>query len=31
MNSPEYYGDDQEEHLLSALSRLTYHLRPDSF
>ena len=27
MNSPEYYGDDQEEHLLSALSRLTYHLK----
>ena len=27
MNSPEYYGDDQEEHLLSALSRVTYHMK----
>ena len=27
MNRPEYYGDDQEEHLLAALSRITYHLK----
>ena len=27
MNKTEYYGDDQEEHLLAALSRITYHLK----
>lgn len=27
MNRPENYGDDRQEHLLTALSRVTYHLR----
>ena len=27
MDTPEYYGDDQEEHLLASLSRVTYHLK----
>ena len=27
MNSPEYFGDDQEEDLLASLSRITYHLK----
>ena len=27
MNSPEFYGDDQEEHLLASLARVTYHLK----
>ena len=27
MDSPEYYGDDQEEHLLASLARITYHLK----
>ncbi|CAE7519971.1 unnamed protein product [Symbiodinium sp. CCMP2456] len=27
MDSPEYYGDDQEEHLLASLARVTYHLK----
>ena len=27
MDAPEYYGDDQEEHLLASLSRITYHLK----
>ena len=27
MNTPEYYGDDQEEHLLASLARVTYHMK----
>ena len=27
MDAPEYYGDDQDEHLLASLSRITYHLK----
>ena len=27
MDSPEFYGDDQEEHLLASLARITYHLK----
>ena len=27
MNRPERYGDDQQEHMLTAMSRLTYHIR----
>ena len=27
MDSPEYYGDDQDEHLLASLARITYHLK----
>ena len=28
MNKPEFYGDDQEnKHLLAALSKVTYHLK----
>lgn len=27
MDTPEQYGDDQEEHLLESLSRLTFHLK----
>ena len=27
MNKPENYGEDRQEHLLTALSRVTYHLR----
>eukprot|EP00435_Cladocopium_sp_Y103_P039146 s2194_g10.t1 len=27
MNRPERYGDDQQEHMLTAMSRVTYHLR----
>lgn len=27
MNTPEYFGEDKEEELLSALAKLTYHLR----
>ena len=27
MNKPETYGEDCQEHLLTALSRITYHLR----
>ena len=26
MDSPEYYGDDVEEHLLASLTRITYHM-----
>ena len=27
MDAPECYGDDQQEHLLASLSRVTYHLK----
>ena len=27
MDTPEYYGDDKEEHLLASLSRITFHLK----
>ena len=27
MNKPEFYGDDQQEHMLTALSRITYHMK----
>ncbi|CAE7946774.1 unnamed protein product [Symbiodinium sp. KB8] len=27
MDTPEYYGDDKDEHLLASLSRITYHLK----
>ena len=27
MDKPEYYGDDQQEHMLTALSRITYHVK----
>ena len=27
MDTPEQYGDDQEEHLLESLARITYHLK----
>ena len=27
MDSPEFYGDDQDEHLLASLARVTYHLK----
>ena len=27
MNLPEYFGDDQQEHMITALSRVTYHLK----
>lgn len=27
MDSPDYFGDDKEEHLLSSLSRITYHMK----
>ena len=27
MDSPEYYGDDVEEHLLASLTRITYHMK----
>ena len=27
MDTPEKYGDDQQEHMLTAMSRITYHLR----
>ena len=27
MDKPEYYGDDQQEHMLTALSRITYHMK----
>ena len=27
MDKPERFGDDQQEHMLTAMSRLTYHLR----
>ncbi|OLQ12727.1 Copia protein [Symbiodinium microadriaticum] len=27
MDSPEYYGDDQDKHLLASLARITYHLK----
>lgn len=27
MDQPEFYGDDQQEHLLAALSRITYHMK----
>ena len=27
MNSPEHFGEDREEELLSALSRVTYHMK----
>ena len=27
MDTPEYYGDDKEEHLLVSLSRITFHLK----
>ena len=27
MDRPEYYGDDQQEHMLTALSRITYHVK----
>ena len=27
MDTPEYYGDDQEEHLLASLARITFHLK----
>ena len=27
MDKPERFGDDQQEHMLAAMSRITYHLR----
>eukprot|EP00435_Cladocopium_sp_Y103_P050254 s2395_g15.t1 len=27
MDTPEYYGEDKEEHLLASLSRITFHLK----
>ena len=27
MDTPEYYGEDKEEHLLAALARITFHLK----
>ena len=27
MNRPEYYGEDRQEHMLTAMSRLTYHMK----
>ena len=27
MDSPDFYGDDQEEHLLASLSRITFHIK----
>ena len=27
MDSPDFYGEDQEEHLLSSLSRITFHIK----
>lgn len=27
MDTPEYFGDDREEHLLSSLARITFHLK----
>ena len=27
MDTPEYYCDDQDEHLLASLSRVTYHMK----
>ena len=27
MDSPEYYGDDVQEHLLASLTRITYHMK----
>ena len=27
MDTPDYFGDDREEHLLASLSRITYHMK----
>ena len=27
MNRPEHYGDDRQEHMLAAMSRITFHLK----
>eukprot|EP00435_Cladocopium_sp_Y103_P011110 s283_g2.t2 len=27
MDTPDYFGDDKEEHLLASLSRITYHMK----
>lgn len=27
MNRPEHYGDDRQEHMLTAMSRITFHMR----
>ena len=27
MNRPEHYGDDCQEHMLAAMSRITFHLK----